>query len=49
MYNSSASKVDKMKTVQKELTAREQKPVGALATSRCTHFLIGWIKRFGSQ
>jgi hypothetical protein len=49
MYHSSASKVEKMKTMQKELVAREQKTGGALATSRCTQFLIGWIKRSGSQ
>jgi len=41
---------DKMgKTAQKKISLQESKPVGALATSRCTKFLIGWMKRFGPQ
>jgi len=49
MYYSSASKVEKMIAMQKKLAARKKKLFGALAASRCTHFLIGWLKRSGSQ
>jgi len=49
MYYSSASKVEKMIAMQKKLAARKKKLFGALAASRCTHFLIGWLKRSGSM
>ena len=36
---------DKMETAQKKIKLQEsEKRVGALATSRCTRFLIGWIR-----
>jgi len=50
MYHSCASGSDKMKTnLQiKGMPQESQTKVEALTTSRCTEFLIGWMKRFGN-